>query len=114
MADELKPCPVPWCGGEATTWTEATYWTVPQKCPPRCAKCGCTAPDPETWNTRPAASVDVERAARAIYVEMILNGQEIGSESHLAAVFGDASEDGYREAGDSARRAAIAAMQEDV
>lgn len=56
----------------------------------------------------------VERVARAIYIQVELHGKEDVNFHHLRAVFGPDARDDYKPYGDSARKAAqaaIAAMQ---
>lgn len=57
-------------------------------------------------------SIDTEKLAEAIYVEMVLRGDRKGSKQHLAAVFGEARRMDYVRQGRAARKAAEAAMKE--
>ena len=60
---ELLPCPVPWCGGNPSQFTQGDYWHVPQPTDGvRCVDCGASAPDVETWNTRTNAHYDLVEA----------------------------------------------------
>lgn len=66
MMSELKPCPTPWCEGDVTMWRGGDrYGSVPERCPPRCRKCGVSAPDVATWNRRTPIHLDNERLQEA-------------------------------------------------